>query len=138
MLTEASFFDSEPPVQGTAKVRELQARLPQLMPGQQFTATLERPLPDGTFQALVGGRSYTLSLNHSAKAGDMLELIVTRNAPNAVFAQLANPLAAGATEANRPSLSAAGRLISFVLTGQPAPQASRRHRRHCSPRASPC
>nr|MBL8455896.1 flagellar hook-length control protein FliK [Zoogloeaceae bacterium] len=124
MLTEASFFDSEPPVQGTAKVRELQARLPQLMPGQQFTATLERPLPDGTFQALVGGRSYTLSLNHSAKAGDMLELIVTRNAPNAVFAQLANPLAAGATEANRPSLSAAGRLISFVLTGQPAAQAA--------------
>lgn len=122
MLTEASFFDSEPPVQGTAKVREVQARLPQLLPGQQFTATLQRPLPDGTFQALVGGKSYTLALNHSAKAGDTLELVVTRNSPNAVFAQLANPVAAGAAEASRPNLSAAGRLISFVLTGQPASQ----------------
>lgn len=123
MLTEASFFDSEPPIQGTAKVREIQARLPQLLPGQQFTATLQRPLPDGTFQALVGGKSYTLALNHSAKAGDTLELIVTRNSPNAVFAQLANPAAASAAEVSRPNLSAAGRLISFVLTGQPAPQA---------------
>lgn len=125
MLTEASFFDSEPPVQGTAKVREIQARLPQLLPGQQFTATLERPLPDGTFQALVGGKNYTLALNHTAKAGDTLELIVTRNAPNAVFAQLADPSAATAARAandGRPNLSAAGRLISFVLTGQPAPQ----------------
>lgn len=123
MMTEASFFDSEPPVQGTAKVREIQARLPQLLPGQQFTATLQRPLPDGTFQALVGGKSYTLALNHSAKAGDTLELVVTRNAPNAVFAQLANPAAAGAADASRPNLSATGRLISFVLTGQPAPPA---------------
>lgn len=122
MLTEASFFDSEPPVQGTAKVREIQARLPQLLPGQQFTATLQRPLPDGTFQALVGGKNYTLALNHSAKAGDTLELVVTRNSPNAVFAQLANPAAAGSADASRPNLSAAGRLISFVLTGQPASQ----------------
>lgn len=125
MITEASFFDSEPPIQGTAKIRELQARLPQLLPGQQFTATLQRPLPDGTFQALVGGKSYVLALNHSAKAGDTLELVVTRNSANAVFAQLADPAAAaGANAANdsRPSLSVAGRLISFVLTGQPTPQ----------------
>ena len=123
MLTEASFFDSEPPVQGTAKVREIQARLPQLLPGQQFSATLQRPLPDGTFQAIVAGRNYTLALNHAAKPGDTLELVVTKNTPKAIFAQLANPAAASAAAENaRPNLSPTGRLISFLLTGQPAPQ----------------
>ncbi|MGL1833369.1 flagellar hook-length control protein FliK [Rhodocyclaceae bacterium SMB388] len=124
MLTEASFFDSEPPVQGTAKVREIQARLPQLLPGQQFTATIQRPLPDGTFQAVVAGREYTLALNHAAKAGDSLELVVTQNTPRAVFAQLANtaPTGAGTEVAGRPALSPTGQLISFLLTGQPTPQ----------------
>jgi hypothetical protein len=122
-LSEASFFDSEPPVQGTAKVREIQARLPQLLPGQQFSATLQRPLPDGTFQAIVAGRNYTLALNHAAKPGDTLELVVTKNTPKAIFAQLANPTAASvAAENARPNLSPTGRLISFLLTGQPAPQ----------------
>ncbi len=120
MITEASFFDSEPPVQGVAKVRELQARLPQLLPGQPFTATIQRPLPDGTFQAIVAGREYTLALNHAAKSGDTLELIATRNGPNAVFAQLANTQAGAGAEAQlRPSLSPTGQLISFLLTGQP-------------------
>lgn len=124
MLTEASFFDSEPPVQGTAKVREIQARLPQLLPGQQFTASIQRPLPDGTFQAIVAGREYTLALNHAAKAGDSMELVVTRSTPKAVFAQLANPIATGtgAETAGRPALSPTGQLISFLLTGQPTPQ----------------
>ena len=124
MLTEASFFDSEPPIQGTAKIREIQARLPQLLPGQQFTASIQRPLPDGTFQAVVAGREYTLALNHAAKAGDSLELVVTRSTPKAVFAQLANPLATGTgvEAAGRPALSPTGQLISFLLTGQPTPQ----------------
>lgn len=123
MLAEANFFDSEPPVQGTARVREIQARLPQLMPGQQFTAHITRGLPDNTFQAVVAGKEYTLALNHPAKAGDVLELVVTRQAPNAVFARLAGDAAASAAaETSRPNLSPTGRLISFLLTGQPAPQ----------------
>lgn len=124
MLAEASFFDSEPPVQGTARIREIQARLPQLLPGQQFTAQITRALPDNTFQAIVAGREYTLSLNHAAKAGDTLELIVTRQAPNAVFARVAGeaPAAGAANDAARSHLSPTGRLISFLLTGQPAPQ----------------
>lgn len=123
MLAEASFFDSEPPVQGTARIREIQARLPQLMPGQQFTAHITRALPDNTFQAVVAGREYTLALNHAAKAGDTLELVVTRQAPNAVFARLASELPGGAPpDGTRPTLSATGRLISFLLTGQPTPQ----------------
>tara|TARA_R110002049_G_scaffold149670_6_gene312726 strand:+ start:52 stop:1188 length:1137 start_codon:yes stop_codon:yes gene_type:complete len=129
LLAEASFFDSEPPVQGTARVREIQARLPQLLPGQQFTAQITRALPDNTFQAIVAGREYTLALNHPAKAGDALELVVTRNTANAVFARVVgegartqNPANVGVEVASRPSLSPTGRLISFLLTGQPTPQ----------------
>ena len=123
MLAEASFFDSEPPIQGTARIRELQARLPELVPGQRFTATLQDRLPDGTFRAIVADRSYTLALNHAAKAGDTLELIVTQSNPRAVLAQLANPAAmANAPAAANASLSTTGRLISFLLTGQPTPQ----------------
>ena len=120
MLTEASFFDSEPPVSGAARVREIQARLPELVPGEKFTATLQRALPDGTFRALVAGRSYTLALSHAAKSGDTLELVVTQNTPKAVFAQLAPSAAAHSDAAARPRLSATGRLIGFLLTGQPA------------------
>jgi len=122
MLTEASFFDSEPPVSGPARVREIQARLPEIVPGQRFTATLERALPDGTFQAIVAGKHYTLALNHAAKSGDTLELVATQNTAKAVFAQLASAATAqtGADAATRPTLSATGRLIGFLLTGQPA------------------
>lgn len=125
LLTEASFFDSEPPIQGPARVREIQARLPELAPGERFTATLQRALPDGTFQAIVAGRTYTLALNHPAKSGDTLELVATRNSANTVFAQLAPPqqqAAATAGEAARPALSPVGRLIGFLLTGQPTPR----------------
>ncbi|KON80237.1 flagellar hook-length control protein FliK [Azoarcus sp. PA01] len=122
MLTEASFFDSEPPVSGPARVREIQARLPELAPGQRFTATLQRALPDGTFQAIVAGKHYTLALNHAAKAGDTLELVATQHTAKALFAQLVHAASAqtGADAATRPTLSATGRLIGFLLTGQPA------------------
>lgn len=123
MLADASFFNSGPAVPGTERIRELSARLPQLLPGQPFTATIQRPLPDGTYQAVVAGRNYTLALSQVAKPGDTLELIVTKNTPNAVFAQLAPPGATGAEAGSRPSLSATGQLISFLLTGQPAPAA---------------
>lgn len=126
MIAEASFFDSEPPVQGTARVREVQARLPQLVPGQQFTAQITRGLPDGTFQAIVAGRTYTLALNQSAKPGDALELMVTRNTPETVFARVVGQApsvgTAGAEGAARADLSTTGRLISFLLTGSGASQ----------------
>lgn len=121
LITEASLFDSEPPINGTSRVREIQARLPELLPGERFVATIDRRLPDGTFKAVVGGRDYTLALNQSANTGDTLELVVTQSTPKAVFAQLAEPMLTG-NEGARPTLSAAGRLIGFLLTGQPAPQ----------------
>jgi hypothetical protein len=121
MLTEASLFESGPPLTGATRIREIQGRLPDLLPGQSFVATLQRPLPDGTFQAVVAGKTYTLALNHAAKSGDTLELVVVKNTPQAVVAQLASPAVASGA-APPPNLSATGRLIGFLLTGQPASQ----------------
>lgn len=123
LLTEASLFDSEPPLQGPARVREIQARLPELAPGERFTATLQRALPDGTFQAVVAGKTYTLALNRAAKSGDTVELVVTKSTRNAVFAEFTDTSATGspvpAGETVRPTLSPVGKLIGFLLTGQP-------------------
>lgn len=125
MITEASFFNTDPPVAGLQRAREIQAQLPELVPGERFFATLQRTLPDGTFRALVAGQQVTLALNSSAKAGDTLELVVTGTSPQAVFARLANPEAAGGNAASaQPALSQTGRLISFLLTGQPPSQPS--------------
>lgn len=125
MINEASFFNTEPPVAGLQRAREIQAQLPELVQGQRFFATLQRTLPDGTFRALVAGQQMTLALNTAAKPGDTLELVVTETTPKAVFARLANPEAgagAAATTSAQPALSQTGRLISFLLTGQPPPK----------------
>ncbi|QSI75315.1 flagellar hook-length control protein FliK [Niveibacterium microcysteis] len=88
---------------------------PELSPGQRFTAQIAQPLPDGTFKALVAGRSLTLSLPQSVKNGDVLELVVTHSTPQAVFARLLEPAAQEQSKAN---LSPAARLISQLLTGK--------------------
>lgn len=120
LLTEARFFETEPPLPGLQRAREIQSQLPDLLPGQRITAALQRALPDGTFQAIVAGRQITLALPQAANAGDTLELVVTHTTPRAVFAQLAEPPATAGASITRPELSPTGRLISFLLTGQPA------------------
>jgi len=120
LLTEARFFETEPPLPGLQRAREIQSQLPDLLPGQRITAALQRALPDGTFQAIVAGRQITLALPQAANAGDTLELVVTHTTPRAVFAQLAGPPAPAGASITRPELSPTGRLISFLLTGQPA------------------
>jgi hypothetical protein len=123
LLNEASFFNTEPPVAGLQRAREIQAQLPELVPGQRFFATLQRTLPDGTFRALVAGQQMTLSLNTAAKSGDTLELEVSQVTPRAVFARIVGgEAAAGNAASAQPALSQTGRLISFLLTGQPTPQ----------------
>ncbi len=124
LLNEASFFNTDPPVAGLQRAREIQAQLPDLVPGQRFFATLQRTLPDGTFRAIVAGQQMTLSLNTAAKAGDTLELEVSQLTPRAVFARIvgAEAGASTATQSAQPSLSPTGRLISFLLTGQPTPK----------------
>ena len=67
----------EPSVSSLTVVQKVSPSLPEFFTGQRFTAQIQSPLPDGTFQALVAGKSMTLALPHSAKSGDVLELVVT-------------------------------------------------------------
>jgi len=127
-LTEASFFNTDPPVPGLQRARAIQSQLPDLVPGARFFATLQRALPDGTFNAVVAGKQMTLALNSSAQAGDTLELEVTQTTPRAVFARVLGtetPQQNTANASAQPNLSSTGRLISFLLTGQPEPQPAR-------------
>lgn len=118
MLTEASFFSGEPNVAPLARARAIPADLPTFTPGQRITATLQNVNQDQTVQGRVNGRNVILSLPQSVKAGDTLELIVSEVTPKAVFANLANP---APLPTDRPALSQTGKLISFLLTGQPSP-----------------
>lgn len=124
MITEASFFNADQPLPGVQRTREIPASLPDLLPGQRIFATLQRVLPDGTFRALVAGQTLTLSLSQSASPGDTLELEVTQNTPRAVYAQVVGQesAAANSNASSQPVLSQTGRLISFLLTGQPTPE----------------
>lgn len=122
MLTEASFFSGEPNVAPLARVKGISGQLPEFLVGQRIVASLQTARPDKTFLAQVEGREVTLALPQSVKAGDTLELIVSHVTPKAVFATLAPPTN---ETASRPALSQAGKLISFLLTGQPAPETPR-------------
>lgn len=119
LLTEASFFADEPPLEPLQPARAVPSQLPEYRPGDRFSALIQKALPDGTFEALVDGRTIKLALPQAAQAGERLELVVARISPHAVLANPA-PSAPGETAA-RAALSPTGRLISFLLTGQPAP-----------------
>ena len=125
MLTEASFFSGEPNVAPLARVKAITDQLPAFAPGQRIVANLQTARSDNTYQARVAGRDVTLALPQAANAGDTLELVVSHVTPRAVFATLAPPTAStgtAGTAASAPALSQTGRLISFLLTGQPAAQ----------------
>lgn len=122
MLTEASFFSGEQNVAPLARARAIPADLPNFTPGERITATLQNINKDQTFQGRVNGRDVVLSLPQSVKAGDTLELIVSEVTPRAVFASLANP---APLPSDKPALSQTGKLISFLLTGQPSPGTAR-------------
>lgn len=120
MLSEASFFSGEPTVAPLARVKGISANLPDFTPGQRITASLQATSQDNIYKARIEGRDVILSLPQSVKAGDSLELVVSHVTPQAVFATLAQP---AADTASRAALSQTGKLISFMLTGQPAAQA---------------
>lgn len=118
MLSEASFFSGEPTVAPTARVKAVTSILPDFTPGQRITASLQSVAQDNTYHARVDGREVILSLPQSVKAGDTLELIVSKVTPQAVMATLAQPAGEMATP-SQAALSQTGKLISFLLTGQP-------------------
>lgn len=111
-------------VQPLTAVHEVPADLPPFSEGQRFTARIESPLPDGSYRAVVAGRTMTLSLPQAASAGDTLDLVVIgRNARSIVAARAEPGLPAAPAEA---TLSQAGRLIGAALatSGEAAPAAA--------------
>ncbi|MDO9273107.1 MAG: flagellar hook-length control protein FliK [Rugosibacter sp.] len=76
------------PVNPLRPVAEIPADLPDLQSGQVFRARIQEVLPENTYKALVAGRSLTLALPESVKAGDTLELVVVGRTPGAVVAKI--------------------------------------------------
>lgn len=110
-----------------APATEIPADLPDLRPGQFFSARIQEVLPEATYKALVAGKQLTLSLPEGAKAGDTLELVVVDRSAHAITARLAEPTLSGTSQVyEHTTLSPAARLISRLLTPegdspQPAP-----------------
>lgn len=102
-----------PEVAPVAQTRTVQSS--EFANGQRFTAQILNPLPDGTFKALVAGRTVTLSLPESVKSGDVLELVVSRATPQAVFAQQLQP---SSESTPKPQLSPTAQLFSQLISGR--------------------
>ncbi|MFC4486229.1 flagellar hook-length control protein FliK [Tepidiphilus baoligensis] len=125
MMVEAELLRPETQVGGVERIRPLPERLPEVLPGQVLRATIQRPLPEGTYQAVVAGREMTLALDQPVKSGDTLELVVERQVGGTIYARRqegqegADRGMAGASAHTR--LSSAGELLRQVLT-QPTPQ----------------
>lgn len=122
MQTEADLL---PPVH---PVREIPSDLPELRPGQTFTARIQEALPDNTYRALVAGKQLTLQLPEGAKPGDLLELVVVDRSGKVIIARQveANGPAAGAAGPYAyAKFSPAARLIGQLLPaeGEAAPPA---------------
>jgi len=119
LLTEATFFSKEPKEVGALKnAQPISQDLPDFLPGDRILATLREAKSANTFRALIDGREYTLTLpRNTARSGQTLDLVVTQASPKAVIATVAEP----GTAAVATNLSQTGRMISFLLTGQPAP-----------------
>ena len=112
MQAEASLVEQLQPV------RPISSDLPDLRPGQAFTARVIESLPENTYKALVAGRQLTLQLPEGAETGDTLELVLIDRTPKMLIARRAeSPLAADA--ANQPyaysKISTAGRMIGQLL-----------------------
>jgi hypothetical protein len=114
-------------LQPLAPAHEIPSDLPELRPGQTFTARIQEALPDNTYKALVAGKQLTLQLPEGAKSGDLLELLVIDRSPKVVIARQVE--AATTAEANETApypfakFSPAARLICQLLPaeGQTAP-----------------
>ena len=107
-------------LQPVAPLTEILGDLPDIQPGQQFTARILEALPQGTYKALIAGKESTLSLNQGAKAGDTLELVLVDRSSKALVAQLVAPASGQTTpEAGQPypytNLSRAAQLIGTLL-----------------------
>ncbi|MBS3936823.1 MAG: hypothetical protein KGZ43_11685, partial [Sulfuritalea sp.] len=114
MQTESNLLQPVQPARATP------ADLPDLRPGQQFTARIQAVLPDTTYRALVAGKQITLQLPEGAKAGDELELVVIDRSAKVVIARQAEGGGAQGQATPYPYLrfSPAARLIGQLLPAE--------------------
>lgn len=108
-------------VQPASLTHTISSDLPRFEAGSRFTALIQNPLPDGSFRAVVEGKTMTLALPDSAKSGDVLELIVTEQRGSTIHARQTNTQSLptmNAGEVPKPVLSQTGQLISQLLTGR--------------------
>ena len=122
MQTETNLLEQVQPV------RAIPSDLPELQPGQTFSARIQQALPDNTYRALVAGKQLTLQLPEGAKAGDELELVVIDRSPRVVIARQVEPKATTAADTAPyayAKFSPAARLIGQLLPaeGEAAPPA---------------
>ncbi|MDP5240681.1 flagellar hook-length control protein FliK [Uliginosibacterium sp. 31-16] len=111
----------EASVQPLSVVHEIPGNLPRFETGERFTAQIQNPLPDGSFRALVAGKTITLALPDSAKSGDVMELVVSGRQGSAIIARQTGEApqpALNTGDTPRPVLSQTGQLISQLLTGR--------------------
>jgi hypothetical protein len=112
----------ESSVQPLSLLQEIPGDLPKFETGQRFSALIQAPLPDGSFRAIVAGKTLTLALPESARNGDVLELMVTTQRDGIVYARRADgSITTPQTYADnqpKPVLSQTGQLISQLLTGR--------------------
>src|SRR5262245_28422816 len=102
-------------------IAEVPADLPDLQPGQVFSAKIQEVLPENSYRALVAGRQLTLSLPEGAKAGDTLELVVIDRTPKVIVARQASGQEGAAAQNvyQHTTLSPTAQLIGQLLADQP-------------------
>ncbi len=117
MQTEANLLQPLHPA------HEIPSDLPELRPGQRFSAQLQEVLPDNTYRALVAGKQITLQLPEGAKAGDQLQLVVLdRTAKTLIARQVTGE--SGASAPDEPvayefaKFSPAARMIGQLLPSE--------------------
>ena len=103
------------PTQPASKIKDA---LSDLVPGERVLAHIQALLPNGTYRAIIAQRDIILSLPHSAKSGDTVELQVVENDGKIALALL-NSKAAGtgtASDSVATNLSRAGQMIGDLLS----------------------
>ena len=104
------------PLQPTTPIAGVPSDLPDLQPGQVFSARIQEVLPENTYRALVAGKTLTLALPEGAEAGDVLELVVIDRSPKAVLARTVSEGGADVGAYKHTTLSPAAQLIGQLLS----------------------
>lgn len=105
-------------------IHEIGSDLPEIQPGDRFTARIQETLPDNTYKALVAGKQLTLQLESGAKAGDFLELVLIDRSNKVLVAKQVEGNTASAEDANAypfAKFSPVARMISQLLPAEGEP-----------------